>query len=86
MAYVPVPFPMVRYDSTGLSVTVQNADALAALPATFTPAPTTVAALVAFPPAIIATVVVMPLPALPATLTTLIALNTPKSKSRGRDN
>ena len=83
--YRPVPFPMTRYDSTGLPVTVQNVDALQTLPATFTPLPTTPAAIVAFPPAIIATVIPTPLPILPPVLTTLIALNKPKSR-RERDN
>ena len=86
MAYVPIPFPMVRYDATGLPLTVQNADALATLPPSFTPLPTTPAVLVAFPPALVAQVAKIPVQvavALPQTLSTLIALNSPSRKSRG---
>ena len=86
MAYVPIPFPMVRYDSTGLPVTVPNSEAAATLPPTFAGVPTTPAALVAFPPALIAQVVKLPLQvivALPPVLSTLIAINTPKSNGKG---
>ena len=86
MAYVPIPFPMVRYDATGLPVTISNAADVATLPATFTAVPTTPAALVAFPPALIASVVKLPpqiAVTLPPVLSTLIAINTPKSNGRG---
>ncbi len=86
MAYVPIPYPQVLYDSTGLPVTVKSADAAAQLPVTFAPVPTAAAALLAFPPALIAQVVKLPLQvivALPPALSMLIAINTPKSNGRG---
>ncbi len=84
MAYVPVLFPMVRYDAvTGLPVTVTSAAALAALPATFAPVPVTPAAIQAFPPSLIAQAVKIPITViLPAPLPALIAVNTP-TKSNG---
>mgnify|MGYP001608081586 CR=1 FL=1 len=88
MAYVPIQYPQVLYDSTGLPVTVRNADAAATLPSTFAPVPTTAAALVAFPPAVIAQVAKIPPPiavALPSALSTLIAINTPKSNGKGNN-
>ncbi len=73
-------FPQCLYGPDGLPFTVPNAAVAAALPRTFTPVPTTPAALVAFPPALIAQVVKLP-PAvavtLPPVLTKLIALNAP---------
>ncbi len=85
MAYVPVLFPMVRYDAvTGLPVTVTSAAAVAALPATFAPVPTTPAALQAFPPSLLAQVVKIPITViLPPPLPALIAVNTPSTKSNG---
>ena len=85
MAYISIPYPQVLYDGTGLPVTVRNADHAATLPTTFVPVPTTVAALVAFPPAVIAQVVTQPLPlTLPATLKIAISAQAPK-RSRSHD-
>ena len=89
MAYVPIPYPQVLYDSTGLPLTVKHAGAAALVPAMFGLTPTAPATLVAFPPALIAQAIKIPPAvalALPPTLSTLIALNTPMPttrKSRG---
>lgn len=89
MAYVPVPYPQVLYDTNGSPVTVRTPEAAAALPATCAAVPTIAAALVAFPPALIAQIAKIPPPVavtLPPALSTLIALNIPTPttrKSRG---
>ena len=89
MAYVPVPFPMVRYDSSGVPLIVNNAADVALLPATVTALPQTPAAIVAFPPSLIAQVAKLPptvAVALPPVLKQLIAVNTPKTNGNGRDH
>ncbi len=81
MAYVPLQFPMVRYDVTGLPVTVPNAAAAAQLPSTFSAVPTTPVAIQAFPPGLIAHIVQLPLTvslSLPPVLSQAIASNKPK--------
>ncbi len=86
---MPILFPMVRYDGNGLPVTVTTPEALKALPANFAPVPTVVAAIQAFPPAVVATALSAPLAlAIAPPLATLIALNVPKvvgRKNRGEN-
>ena len=64
MAYVPIQYPQVLYGTDGMPVTVKNASAAAMLPASFAAAPTTIGALVAFPPSLVARL----LPTLPVAL------------------
>ncbi len=86
MAYVPVAFPQYVYGSDGMPLMVTNQASAAQLPATFTMVPKTPAAIVAFPPALIAQVVKLPpavAVALPPVLSKLIALNDPHKSGNG---
>lgn len=91
MAYVPVLFPMVRYDMvTGLPFTVTGPDQAAILPTTFSGVPIKPAVVaLAFPPPLVAAVVpIAPLvPVVPAPILAPILANleTLRPKTRGRN-